>query len=133
MIEENVVWLDVEVQDLHVASAVEVMDASGHAQGNLLELLQTKASTAAFPISIGGENILVERSVGHELVDQRPLRSVRAKPEKPHDVQVVDASDGGHLVDEIFAVEVGSAQELNGDRVCSHDVALEDGAEAALA
>lgn len=120
--------LDVEVQNLHVAPLMEVVDASGDAQGHLAELLDSEHASP-----VGREDVLVERAIGHVLVDECSLRSLRAKPDQTHHVDVVDPANRGDLTDEVLAVELGAANKhLDGDRVFTKNVSFVHRTKAAL-
>lgn len=101
----NVVWLDVEVENLHVTPLMQVIDASSNVDGNIYQFFRGKDMVLIE--SIPRENILIEWAIGHVLVDESPFGTLGAKPNKLHHIDMVNPSYGGYFIDEFITVALG--------------------------
>jgi hypothetical protein len=86
------VWLDVEVYNLHITPVMQVVETSSNAQSDLIEFVPRETL-------LRREDVLIERSMGHELVDKCPAIFLEAKPDEAHNIDMVDLANGGDLTD----------------------------------
>jgi hypothetical protein len=98
-VEQDVLRLDVAVDDAVAAALVQVQQPPRRADRDLVPRA---------PAQHGGgggfsEEGLVQRAVGHVVVDEQPLAAAAgAEAAEADEVDVVDRADGAHLVPELL-------------------------------
>lgn len=94
LIQEDVLGLHVAVDNSFPAAFVQVRQSPRNVAHDGESVWPCERARG--PVGLG-EEVLVERAVGHELVHQEPLGTLGAVAEQAHQIEMVYVADGCHL------------------------------------